>query len=241
MYINTGNYKKLIIGEKLSQPIEHVLDEHPRKFNQKQAAQFAKDLKARIKTSTEIVNNNLNASRTKMKQQYDKRSRNLKFSVGDIVMLWKPYKKKGLSGCFQPKWDGPWSIVKFTGKRKMNCKIIRCEDSEQTLNVHVNQLKIVQENENGFYIEKEVLTDKADHNIIRNQTPDTFLDYLDDFGELDDRFVNDNDIGNPRVEQRPVEVAPAQQIDQRWVSLDASNIIPGDRTRGARRDYSEYR
>ena len=79
------SHAELIIGEKLSQPIEHILDEHPRKFNQKQAAQFAKDLKARIKTSTDIVNTNLNESRTKMKQQYDKRSRNLKFSVGDAL------------------------------------------------------------------------------------------------------------------------------------------------------------
>ena len=123
----------------------------------------------------------------------------------------------------------------------MNCKIVGWEDPEQTLNVHVNQLKIVQKNENGLYVDKEILTDKAEHNIIRNQTPDTFLDYLDNLDELDDGLVNDNDIGNPQLEPQQIEIGPTQQIDQRWVSVDASNILPGDRTRGIRRDYSEYR
>ena len=58
-------------------------------------------------------------------------------------MLWKPYKKKGLSGCFQPKWDGPWTIVKFTGDRNVNCKITHCRDAAKKMNVHINQLKLV--------------------------------------------------------------------------------------------------
>ena len=190
-----------------------------------------------------------------MKEQYDKRTKNAKFSVGDTVMLWKPYKHKGLSGCFQPHWDGPWSIVKFTGKRKMNCKIIRCGDSTQKLNVHINQLKIVQENEFNTEFDNEyndtqnnnqtIIDTTNDTETKRRGVPDMFLDYIDDFDEIDNRFVvnnNDNNI----VEQdglHPNEPIPAvrQQIDQRWVSVDASNIIPGDRTRGVRRDYSEFR
>ena len=56
-------------------------------------------------------------------------------------MLWKPYKRKGLSGCFQPSWDSPCSIEKFNGFKKFNCKIVRCVDPEQQMNVHFNQLE----------------------------------------------------------------------------------------------------
>ena len=112
-------------------------------MNQRQAAQFAKDLKSRLKSSQKVVNEHLIVSRQQMKTQFDKTVRQSQFTVGDTVMLWKPYKRKGVSGCFQPKWDGPWSIVKFTGNGNTNCKIVKCNDPSKKLNVHVNQLKLV--------------------------------------------------------------------------------------------------
>ncbi len=96
---------EIVFGEKLRQPIDHILDDSTKNFSQKQAASFAKDLKTRIHTSRSIINNNLGVSRDKMKEQYDKTVKKSPFSVGDVVMLWKPYKKKGLSGCFQPNWN----------------------------------------------------------------------------------------------------------------------------------------
>ncbi len=234
---------ELVLGEKLSQPIDHVFDDDgPKNFNQKQATCFAKDLKSRIESSTEIVNNRLMLSRDKMKKQFDKSSKPPPFSVGDRVMLWKPYKKKGLSGCFQPKWDGPWSIVKFTGDRKTNCKIVNDRNASQKLNVHINQLKLLKDGDTELVTEERYKT--SDQVVEKTNgsgnLTDIFLDYLEDFEEVDNRIIPNNI--HQQIHQ-PVEPVPEhrQQIDQRWVSVDAGNIIPGERTRGNRRDYSIYR
>ena len=189
---------ELIFGTKLSQPIEHVItDQNNTKlsFNQKQATTFANELRERIQISKDVVRDNLIESRNKMKEQFDKNAKNSSFLVGDTVMLWKPYKKQGLSGCFQPKWDGPWKIVKFTGDRNINCKITNCHDPTKKLNVHVNQLKLVsktgenlvetdhQITPNKTGTSKETINESSTH--INNKIPDFFLDYLDDFEEDD--------------------------------------------------------
>ena len=75
-----------------------------------------------------------------MKNQFDKSAKNHKFTVGSKVMLWKPYKRSGLSKCFQPNWNGPWIIEHFTSDSNSNCRI-KCCSTNKTMNVHVSQLK----------------------------------------------------------------------------------------------------
>ena len=204
-----------------------------------------------------------------MKQAYDKGSAPSPFSVGDSVMLWKPYKKKGISGCFQPKWHGPWVILKFTGKAKRNCTIHECQNPSNKLNVHVNQLKLlknyIKENKNTTQHIQKQNKNKTQHtqqytnssrNIYRHNSnnnstfrssggvdgtdgADSFLHYLDDLDDDGDVAVPAGaapaDAGqlNEIIHQPPQAQAlpPRQQIDQRWVGLDPSNIIPGGRTR----------
>ena len=137
---------EIILGDKINQPLDHLFENEPKaSYNKKQAAEFAKELKNRIRNSKKIINENLTTSRNNMKKQFDKRAFQHPFRINDKVMLWKPYKISGLSACFQPNWDGPWSIVKFTGSEKLNCKIIDSRDPKNKLNVHVNQLKLVKD------------------------------------------------------------------------------------------------
>ena len=81
---------ELILGQNLSQPIDHVFDEAAQTYNQRQATAFAKDLKARIQASKVIVDSQLSSSRANMKQQFDKSAKYPSYLVGDLVMLWKP-------------------------------------------------------------------------------------------------------------------------------------------------------
>ena len=98
------------------------------------------ELNSRINNSMEVVNNPLADTRSNTKKQYDKGAHVAPYTVRDVVMLWKPYKLKGVSGCFQPKWDGPWTILKFHGNA--SCLILSCVDDKKNMNVHVNQLKL---------------------------------------------------------------------------------------------------
>ena len=174
-------------------------------------------------------------------------------------MLWKPYKRKGLSGCFQPKWDGPWSIVKFTGNGKTNCKIVKCNEPSKKLNVHVNQLKPAKTRHEMNASETDIAEKQAFSETTTTSqfnASEQFLDYLDDFEE-DDRVrnvevqnveddgiqnvehpvnVNDNEIVEHNAQALHPD-RPMQRIDQHWVTVDESNIIQGSRTRGHRPNY----
>ena len=144
-----------------------------------------------------------------------------------------------MSGCFQPKWDGPWSIVKFTGSNNTNCKIVNCKDPRKKLNVHVNQLKLVEIRQETEIAESTPI-ERGTDDIQQRANSELFLDYLDDFEEDDraqivenvEHLIQNEDVEQPAVGQRDIP-----RIDQRWVRVDESNIIHGARTRGNRPDY----
>ena len=159
-------------------------------------------------------------------------------------MLWKPYKKKGLSGCFQPKWDGPWVIDKFTGSNLTNCKIVNCDNPSKKLNVHVSQLKLVKGRDTSCAsrsVDSSNGTDKSP-----SASPTEFFDYFEDFGLDDQRIapeaVGDGDQPQPYIavdEPREVPALQRDLIGRHWVTVDPSNIVAGPRTRGGRLDYED--
>ena len=235
---------ELVLGSKLRQPVDTVFPSHTKSFQHGQSKKFAAKLRDRIKQCTVSVNNNLKKSRDVMKTSYDKSAKRHNFNVGDEVMLWKPYKKKGLSRCFQPNWDGPWHIIEHTSET--NCKINK---GSQELNVHFNQLKRCSpRNVTLEYVD----TPKIPTNPVL--IDNTFNHYLEDFyddeigvestgdfsdGNLDETVPYDivdeeynGQQGNIQINN--TQVAENSRIDRSWVSVDERNIIPGQRTRGAR-------
>ena len=103
------------------------------------------------------------------------------------------------------------------------------------MNVHVNQLKLVKSSR-AIPVDNEIIDDTQESQ--RTQEPvGPFLDYLEDFEE-DDGIVHvepqriDDNVEPPAQNEQPV------RIDQRYVTVDASNILP-NRTRGHRPNYAE--
>ena len=66
-------------------------------------------------------------------------------------MLWDPPHQKGISRCFQPRWQGPWVITDIIGPT--NCRIMDSKENEKT--IHFNQLKKVLTRYNGlgYYVD----------------------------------------------------------------------------------------
>ena len=226
---------KLVIGSKLVQPIGEVMNNIPKSYSEKQAHAFATDLKRKLRQSNEIVNNQLKLSRTKTKLQYDKSSKPRVFDISDTVMLWKPYKKKNLSRCFQPNWDGPWVIQRFLHESNSNCTIISA-DGNKTLNVHVNQLKLIRPRSVTF----QPTIQRCDSRTIPN-TRNVNGHYLENFEDSDNDLDNGLDNGLDADEYMIVRNIPEHrhhQIDNRWVDLNSDNVIP-NRTRGVSIDYKE--
>ena len=231
---------ELIFGEKLIQPIGHLMDYGAETFGQKQGSAFAKELKSRIESCKKMVNSHLAETRKQMKKRYDKGSKPSPFSIGDTVMLWKPYKKKGVSSCFQPKWHGPWTIVKFTGNTNTNCKIVNCSDPTAKMNVHVNQLKLVKnDSRNSSYNTTQDVMPAQVSEQGKNVRKQPFLHYLEDEEYAPNVEVRDGEHQEEELvlnhQERPLHLGGQprghEQIDSRWVDVDVHNIVPGGRTR----------
>jgi hypothetical protein len=197
---------ELLLGENLMRPIDLSVDEpnDQRSFPNRQANEFASMLSKRIEESSRIVNNNLEISRRNMKSIYDKKNTSHEFKEGDQVMLWWPYKVKGISRAFQPKWKGPYEISRLIGPT--NCTITY--DNGQPKNVHLNQLKHVEarnQHSDELPINKE----------MTNSPPvETVGDLFDD---LFDEFSDDHN-------------APNHNEDDTWCGLSDQNVV-GSRTR----------
>ena len=196
---------------------------------------------SKLTDSNKLVHEQLSHAREKMKQQYDKSTKPHKFYVGQRVMLWKPYKRSGLSKCFQSNWNGPWVIERFTNNANSNCKI-RCCLTEKTMNVHVNQLKIIDNSEER---QLPVLRATSPNETVVVSQPESGENdhYLIEFDEENDdipqQVVNNQNIQEEAVDNFPVVEAGrghGDRIDNAWVNLDAGNIIP-QRTRGVVQDY----
>ena len=131
---------ELVLGNNVIRPIDvSIKNNEKSSFANKQARDFASELTEKIDNSTQVVNENLNRSRSKMKATYDKKNSNHKFKIGDSVMLWWPYYEKGIPRSFQPKWKGPFIIKRLNGNT--NCTLSLEDGSEK--HVHLNQLKLV--------------------------------------------------------------------------------------------------
>ena len=205
---------ELILGENLKRPIDISCDHNIRSINKRQAKEFASSLVEKIEKSANIVNENVTASRAKMKAKYDRKNSSHEIMVGDKVMLWWPYFEKNIPRSFQPKWKGPWVVTRLI--EKTNCTIEN--DSGETKNVHMNQLKpIVSRN----YQTEYPLTSKEKLCI----SFDEFCSDNDNINNNDEN-INDTNEGND-------EFARDELINFGWCNLDEFNILP-HRTRNSR-------
>ncbi len=174
----------------------------------KQAQEFATKLFRKIDESSNVVRSNLEKARGRMKISYDKKVSRHRINVGDYVMLWWPYYKKGIPRSFQPKWKGPYQIKDLIDDT--NCTLIMEDGSSK--HVHLNQVKPV-EVRNGQSTSNHTLeSPSTDDNDISH----LFLDLLDD--EQSEYETADEDL------------AIEDGNNDEWCGLNRDNIV-GSRTR----------
>ena len=204
--INSGTKHtpaELVLGENVMRPIDlSAPNLIPPSFATKQANKFAKDLSSKIKSSSEIVNKTLTKSRDAMKRTYDRKKSRHSISVGDSVMLWWPYFKKGVSRTFQARWRGPYVVRQLFGDT--NCSITMKDGSIK--NVHLNQLKPVLSRSNHL----------QNHNPPEYRTQTT--EYCDELPEV----LHDD---TSTVYDSAVEELSDNDDNDRWCGIDAGNMV----------------
>ena len=197
---------ELMFGENLTRPIDMLDDDvhENRPFFSKQANAFATTLRKRLDKSMEVVNRNLDNARKKMKNVYDRKISHHRFNEGEFVMLWWPYTTKGKSRVFQPKWKGPYKIVRLIDET--NCTIIL--ENGTLKNVHLNQVKPVQ-------VRNNLRNDRDVQGNVQSSA--------EDVGPLFDDLSNDNVEIDDHIQNEDVE-------NDQWCGLDIRNVL-NSRTR----------
>ena len=155
----------------------------------------------------------------RQKEQYIKKCSKINISVNDNVMLRYQYAKKGKSRCFVPKWNGPWTILRFNGPS--NCKIKNAEGKIKYVNV--DQLKKIEVRANdtsngdrfGDIDTRRTYNNENETETSQNLNDDEF-DMSDDFQDI------------TRCDENEMSQNPGS-----WCDIDANNVLP-HRTRSGR-------
>jgi len=105
--------------------------------------QRLENLKASLNAAYKYVNKSNKKAQENNKRLYDRRAKLRKFKVGDLVYLYSPAMKSGLSRKFNKPWSGPHKITRVV--THLNYEIVDQNNEKQT--VHVNKLKLAYDSE----------------------------------------------------------------------------------------------
>ncbi|MES9902836.1 MAG: reverse transcriptase domain-containing protein [Sedimenticola sp.] len=126
----------LMFGREVQLPIDVMFGGVGERFQS--ATQYAQETKAHLDKAFEFVRTNTGAAQKQQKKQYDKKVYGTPLTEGDVVMVYSPAVKQGLSKKLHKHWDGPWTI-----KRKISDVVfqLRKEGTRKQMTVHFNRLR----------------------------------------------------------------------------------------------------
>ncbi|GBM50478.1 hypothetical protein AVEN_203068-1 [Araneus ventricosus] len=92
---------------------------------------------ARLESVQASAGEQVELSRERMKIRYDSRATDHHFKEGDLVWMYNPKRRRGLSPKLQQNWEGPYTIVK-----KLNDVVYRVQRSPNAKPkvIHINRL-----------------------------------------------------------------------------------------------------
>ncbi|GBN04648.1 hypothetical protein AVEN_131429-1 [Araneus ventricosus] len=99
--------------------------------------EYIKNLEARLESVHAFARERIKLAIEQMKPHYDSRATNHHFKEGDIVWMYNPKRRRGLSRKLQQNWEGTYTIVK-----KFNNVLYRVQRSRNAKPeiTHINQL-----------------------------------------------------------------------------------------------------
>jgi hypothetical protein len=112
-----------------------------RKITSQDIDEFKVGMLKTIRQTYDKLNGHKSMVQDKYKSRYDRTHKEVKFKEGELVMVYFPVSKEGLSYKLLAKWDGPFTVtnkvdaVTYRVRRDLGRKIL-------TMLVHVQRLKI---------------------------------------------------------------------------------------------------
>lgn len=108
---------------------------------------YVSELMARLKRVYSQVHENTERAKVKRNIQYNKKTRERNFVLGDLVYLKDLSSTIGVSKKLAKRWKGPYRVIEITGP--VNYRIRKVNSREEQV-VHVNRLKKYYEKERVF-------------------------------------------------------------------------------------------
>ncbi|GBM81971.1 hypothetical protein AVEN_76136-1 [Araneus ventricosus] len=99
--------------------------------------EYVKNLKARLESVHAFARERIKLASEQMKTRYDSRATDHHFKEEDLVWMYNPKRRRGLSPKLQQNWEGPYTVVK-----KLNDVVYRVQRSSNAKPkvIHINRL-----------------------------------------------------------------------------------------------------
>ncbi|GBM66799.1 Transposon Ty3-I Gag-Pol polyprotein [Araneus ventricosus] len=99
--------------------------------------EYMKNLEARLESVHAFARERIKLASERMKTRYDSRATDHHFKEGDLVWMYNPKRRRGLSPKLQQNWEGPYTVVK-----KLNDVVYRVQRSPSAKPkvIHINRL-----------------------------------------------------------------------------------------------------
>ena len=100
--------------------------------------EIVKYLHDNTRVAREEAKENIESQQRKSKDRYDQKATNIKFDVGDLVMIKNGVKRAGKAKKLQPKFTGPFKLVEKLSE--VTFRVKNRGDKKGTV-IHVNRMK----------------------------------------------------------------------------------------------------
>ena len=106
---------------------------------EKDAAEYVKEVTSSLKSAHDKVQYNIEETHKANKRRYDDKESGSRFSVGDLVWLYVPAIKQGITKKFSSLWQGPYTVIDKTSDVNYKIQLV---GTNKTFIVHRNRLKL---------------------------------------------------------------------------------------------------
>ncbi|KAM0733651.1 Retrovirus-related Pol polyprotein from transposon 412 [Formica fusca] len=102
---------------------------------------YAQELKERLRATNQLAKEHIKEEKFKAKKQYDKSTKEIKFKVGDKVLVHDETLRRGRSKKLESLWTGPYVIIEKNSDVNYTIK-----KGRKAVRMHTNKLKQFIEN-----------------------------------------------------------------------------------------------
>jgi len=138
-----------MFGREVTQPIDLTFGILTANRKDKDIVEYVQNLIIALNLTHNVARENLKASQGRQKKDYDLRSKQKSYSIGDAVYKRDTATKLGQSKKLKPPWKGPYIVVKV-----INPVLYEIEDRKRSYVIHHDRLKLCTDKDLPIWIQR---------------------------------------------------------------------------------------